>query len=351
MELAGTSWQLVAIQSMDDTQGTTKVADPSHFTLEVGRDGRAALRLDCNRGSGDYKIAPAGDGSSGSLTFGLVATTRAMCPPPHLDQRVARDLAHVRSYLLKDGKLYLSLMADGGIYEWAPQQAEAAAADNERIVKPVQFAKGKSSAVIRGRVVGRQYIDYTLRAAAGQRMTVSLKGSNGANYFNLLPPDSDGPAMASGELIDNRFDGLLPDDGVYTIRVFLYRAAARRNEASDFTLSVGVTGAPLKPVSAKSDAVLPGTRYHASATVSCEPAYTKTRQCEARVIRRGFDGTATVELRWDGSWKRRILFVKGEPKVADVPQAMTFTRNERGWRVTFNGDEHFEIPEPLVYGG
>ena len=31
--------------------------------------------------------------------------------------------------------------------------------------------------------------------------------------------------------------------------------------------------------------------------------------------------------------------------------AMTFTRNERGWRVTFNGDEHFEIPEPLVYGG
>jgi hypothetical protein len=47
-----------------------------------------------------------------------------MCPPPHLDERVARDLAHVRSYLLKDGKLYLSLMADGGIYEWAPQQAD-----------------------------------------------------------------------------------------------------------------------------------------------------------------------------------------------------------------------------------
>ena len=48
---------------------------------------------------------------------------------------------------------------------------------------------------------------------------------------------------------------------------------------------------------------------------------------------------------------RRILFVKGEPKAADVPQAMTFTRNERGWMVTFNGDEHFEIPEPLVFGG
>jgi hypothetical protein len=30
---------------------------------------------------------------------------------------------------------------------------------------------------------------------------------------------------------------------------------------------------------------------------------------------------------------------------------MTFTRDERGWRVSFGGEEHFEIPEPLVYGG
>jgi hypothetical protein len=30
---------------------------------------------------------------------------------------------------------------------------------------------------------------------------------------------------------------------------------------------------------------------------------------------------------------------------------MTFTRNERGWRVSFGGEEHFEVPEPLVYGG
>lgn len=29
-----------------------------------------------------------------------------------------RDLGYVRSYLLRDGRLYMSLMADGGIYEW-----------------------------------------------------------------------------------------------------------------------------------------------------------------------------------------------------------------------------------------
>ncbi len=118
--LTGTSWQLVAIQSMDDAQGTTRVAEPQHFTLRFGADGRASLRLDCNRGNGSYEMKPAGDGSWGSLSFGPIAATRALCPPPHLDERIARDLGYVRSYLLKDGKLFLSLMADGGIYEWAP---------------------------------------------------------------------------------------------------------------------------------------------------------------------------------------------------------------------------------------
>lgn len=117
--LTGTSWQLVAIQSMDDAQGTTRVADANRFTLHFGTDGRASLRLDCNRGTGSYEAKPATDGS-GALRFGPIAATRALCPPPHLDERVARDLGHVRSYLFKDGRLFMSLMADGGIYEWHP---------------------------------------------------------------------------------------------------------------------------------------------------------------------------------------------------------------------------------------
>lgn len=354
-EFAGTAWQLLSIQSMDDAQGTTKVDDPRRFTLEFGQNGRASFRLDCNRGMGDYTVKPAGDGATGTINFGPIAATRALCPPPHLDERVARDMAYVRGYLLKEGRLYLSLMADGGIYEWAPVYTAGTAQDKDRLVKPVHFAKGKSEAVIRGRIVGRQYVDYELRAGAGQRMTVSLKGSNGANYFNLLPPDRLNEAMAVGEFIDNRFDGLLPDDGLYTIRVFLMRSAGRRGESSDFTLAVGIAGTPLKPVSAKVDAVIPGTSFHARTTTQCEPLYAKARECEAYVVRRGFDGTATVVLRWDSDGgeklERRILFVKGEPKAADTPRPMTFTRNERGWRVSFGGEEHFEIPEPLVYGG
>ena len=121
--LAGSRWQLITIQSMDDAQGTTRIGDPARFTLQFGADGHATMQLDCNRGMGSFEASPASDGTSGSLTFGPVAATRAMCPPPHLDERVARQLPYVRSYLFKDGRLYLSLMADGGILEWQPAPA------------------------------------------------------------------------------------------------------------------------------------------------------------------------------------------------------------------------------------
>ena len=56
-------------------------------------------------------------GSASELTSAVPLSQRNMIV---VDERVARDLGHVRSYLLKDGRLFLSLMADGGIYEWQP---------------------------------------------------------------------------------------------------------------------------------------------------------------------------------------------------------------------------------------
>ncbi len=117
--LSGSSWQLVAIESMDDAQGTTKIAGPQRYTLSFGADGRAAFRIDCNRGTGSWQATPAAR-DSGSLTFGPIATTRMTCPPGSHDQKMMRELPYVRSYLLKDGRLFMSLMADGGIYVWLP---------------------------------------------------------------------------------------------------------------------------------------------------------------------------------------------------------------------------------------
>ena len=230
-------------------------------------------------------------------------------------------------------------------------QVTLPAGDADRTVKEVHFAKGSSTAVLKGSITGYGYIDYRLQAGAGQTMKISMQVSNLASYFNVLPPGSDNAAMFIAGAGEKAFDSLLPADGIYTVRVYLMRSAARRKENSNHTLSISVTGKPLPPVSPKIDALIPGTPYHARAPVKCEPRYTKARKCDALVIRRGFDGTATVELRWDKNSNRRILFVKGKPAVADVPQPFTFTRDERGYVVVFDGDERFEIPEALVYGG
>lgn len=120
LSLTDNIWKLEAIRSMDDAQGTTHIDRPELYTLSFGTNGRLSLRIDCNRGSAAWKSVPSADPASGMLEIGVLATTKAMCPPGSLDQKVLRDLPYVRTYLLKDGKLYLSLMADGGVYEWRP---------------------------------------------------------------------------------------------------------------------------------------------------------------------------------------------------------------------------------------
>jgi uncharacterized lipoprotein YbaY len=47
-----------------------------------------------------------------------------MCPPAPLNDRIVKDWEFVRSYTIKDGHLFLSLMADGGNYEFEPASLE-----------------------------------------------------------------------------------------------------------------------------------------------------------------------------------------------------------------------------------
>ncbi|MGB2816866.1 MAG: hypothetical protein WBC37_06560 [Burkholderiaceae bacterium] len=115
----------------------------------------------------------------------------------------------------------------------------AAAADSIAS-KPLQFAQGTSSATVKGSIKGDQAIDYKLRAKAGQTMSVALKTSNASNYFNVLPPGSKDVAIFIGSNEGNEWTGALPADGEYTIRLFLMRNAARRNETANYTLTVGI---------------------------------------------------------------------------------------------------------------
>jgi heat shock protein HslJ len=104
---------------MTSEQPSTNITDPTKYTVTFGDDGQAVFQIDCNRGSGTFQTAAAAD-DSGSLTFGPIAVTRMFCPQPSDDTKVAAALGYVRSYLLSNGKLYLSLLADSGIMHWEP---------------------------------------------------------------------------------------------------------------------------------------------------------------------------------------------------------------------------------------
>ncbi|MBF2025600.1 MAG: META domain-containing protein [Oscillatoriales cyanobacterium C42_A2020_001] len=111
--LADTSWQLVQFQG-----GDGKVLEPgdrAQYTLSFNADNTVNIKIDCNRGRSTWKSA-----EPNQLLFGPIALTRALCPSTPLNNRLPRDLGFVRSYVIKDRHLFLSLFADGGIYEFEP---------------------------------------------------------------------------------------------------------------------------------------------------------------------------------------------------------------------------------------
>lgn len=111
--LEGTSWRLVQIQMSNDV--TRAAIERSRYTIGFGANGVLNVRFDCNRGRGSWKSS-----GPGNLEFGDLALTRAMCPVGSLHDQLVRQWPYVRSYVFKDGRLYLSLMADGGIIEFEP---------------------------------------------------------------------------------------------------------------------------------------------------------------------------------------------------------------------------------------
>jgi hypothetical protein len=237
------------------------------------------------------------------------------------------------------GLLAISLPAAGALAQVAIES------------RRVTFPTGASSALLKGQLKGDQTVDYKLRAGAGQTLTVELKGSNLQNTFNVMAAGTDN-ALFIGSSSGNRFSGFLPSDGDVRVRVYLMRPAARRNETSTYSLKLGIGGAPLAPVSAARDALIPGTPYHASAEVPCVSGSSgKAASCKAAVIRRT-NTSATVVVTNPEGQKRQVLFVKGQAVATDQPEKLTVQR--RGdVSVLLLGEnfERYEIVDALVVGG
>jgi hypothetical protein len=221
--------------------------------------------------------------------------------------------------------------------------------------RPVKFAKGATSATIKGTLKGDQTIDYKLRARAGQTMSVALKTSNAGNYFNVLPPGSNDVAVFVGSTGGSEWTGQLDADGEYTIRVYLMRSAARRNETANYALTVGVTGsassAPALGAAPAGDARVKGTPYHATGKVACSMgnAPQGSVQCDFGVIR-GKPGNAEVHVTPPGGFKRVLVFADGKV-TSDAGAKVQASRSGDLWSVDVNDYEHYRIPDAVVSGG
>jgi len=152
VHLAGigdTSWQLVKFQGGNGTVLTPD--DKAKYTVAFAADGNVNVRFDCNRGRGTWILT-----GPDQLRFGPLALTRAMCPPGSLHDHLARQWPFVRSYTLKDGHLFLSLMADGGSYEFEPMAGSSQLSSVPR--RPTQAAAGgRRCSVSAGLLLGDQF--------------------------------------------------------------------------------------------------------------------------------------------------------------------------------------------------
>jgi hypothetical protein len=221
--------------------------------------------------------------------------------------------------------------------------------------RPIHFAKGASSATVKGTIKGEQTVDYTIRARAGQTMSVKLATRNGANYFNVLPPGSSDVAIFVGSSGGNEWSGALPADGEYKVRVYLMRSAARRNESASYTLTVGVAGGAGQAAAAlgqapAGDAKVPGTRYHATGPLPCAmgKAPMGSTQCEFGVVR-GKPGNAEVHVKPAGGLER-VLSFRGNT-VTSGSDKVKATKTGDLWTIEVNDYEHYQVSESVISGG
>jgi len=112
--LAGTQWVLIEYKA---PQSPAAIEVPlNRYTLTLDKHGTVSAKLDCNNGTASWTAA--GRPSEGSISFGPVAATRALCPADSLGEQLAGDLPRLKVWSLYDGRLTLKTDPAGPEYVW-----------------------------------------------------------------------------------------------------------------------------------------------------------------------------------------------------------------------------------------
>ncbi|MDR9401856.1 MAG: hypothetical protein RI580_00305 [Halothece sp. Uz-M2-17] len=234
-------------------------------------------------------------------------------------------------------------------------------AQNETRTERIQFEPGASSAVVENSMTGYESVDYIIRASEGQYMNVSMATDNTSNYFNILAPGENEAAIFIGSTQGNQYEGILPASGDYKIRVYLMRSAARRDEMANYRLEMIITdsetlSSPDESAVSSDDATRAGGgEFDATGQIPCAQYMGQPMTvCDFGVSREG-NGTATVVITKPDGQTRAIFFVDGQANSADTSQADGYGefKAERESDLNFIrvGEERYEIPDAVIYGG
>jgi para-nitrobenzyl esterase len=115
-EVLEVTWEWVSLTTPVET---VTPGEPQQYTLTFTREGRVAMRADCNRGNGTYVV-----GVDRRITFGLFALTRAACPPGSQSDRFVRDVGRSTSYFVRNAELYLEMPVDSGTLRFRQSRAK-----------------------------------------------------------------------------------------------------------------------------------------------------------------------------------------------------------------------------------
>ena len=106
-ELARTTWHWVGFTTPVET---LTITEPESYVLSFADGDRVALRADCNRAAGSV-----GFPEPGAIRFGVLATTRAICPPGSLGARFASEVVRAGHWAIQRGELRLELSDGAGV--------------------------------------------------------------------------------------------------------------------------------------------------------------------------------------------------------------------------------------------
>jgi hypothetical protein len=322
--LVDTSWHFIEFQSMDDSIGIKRPRDPSLYTMHLQAGGVVKMRLNCNSVRGQWSYEPGRDGASGRFEFGPLAVTHAVCPSPSMDERIASDTKYIRGYLLKNDRLYLSLMADAGIYVWERQDKDAGLA-------------GPPTSPDNGGPRNWQ--------VAGVSRGLNLREHPSTSSQKLA-------TFSQGTILDNL--GCETSEGRFWCYVQPFGGGPVGYVAAEF----------LQPAAAPNGMVMTGPDdsallagqgiFDATGTIPCAQYRGQPMtQCEFGVARSG-GGFATVMIKKPDTTRRAIYFRMGQPMGADTSQADGYpdfsATRENDLHFIRIGDERYEIPDVVIFG-